>query len=252
TEITNPRIDIEESHGSGCNFSAAATAYLARGFALEEACRMANEYVHDAIKNAVTVGKGLPVTNPLSAIYRDAMRHRVLYDLQAAVDRLVSLEGFYRMIPETQTNFAYALPDAASHVEVAAVRGRIARAGSAAVQVSRVEFGASRHMASAVLAYMGVSPSTRAVINVRLDHDILVVCNSLYKVSSYDRSKEPRDVKKKEGSTISWGTRAALAKNPGAEVIYHEGDIGKEPMITVFGRNPAEVVHRIEQILKVC
>ena len=252
TEITNPRIDIEESHGSGCNFSAAVTAYLARGFALEEACRMANEYVHDAIKSAITVGKGLPVTNPLSAIYRDAVRHRVLYDLQAAVDRLVSLEGFYRLIPETQTNFAYALPDAASHAEVAAVRGRIVKAGNAAVQVSRVEFGASRHMASAVLAYMSVSPSTRAVINVRLDRDILAACKSLFKVSSYDRSKEPRDVKRKEGSTISWGTRAALFQNPGAEVIYHEGDVGKEPMMTVFGRNPAEVASKIEHVLKVC
>ncbi|UVS69830.1 bifunctional hydroxymethylpyrimidine kinase/phosphomethylpyrimidine kinase [Nitrososphaera viennensis] len=253
TEITNPRVvDIKESHGSGCNFSAAATAYLARGLALEEACRLANEYVHDAIKNAVTVGKGLPVTNPLSAIYKDAMRHRVLAELQAAVDRLVSLEGFYRLVPETQTNFAYALPDASSHSEVAAVRGRIARAGNAAVQVSRVEFGASRHMASAVLAYMSIRPSTRAVANIRLDPAILAAFRSLFEVSSYDRSKEPQDVKRKEGSTISWGTKAALSKNPEAEVIYHEGDVGKEPMITVFGRNPAEVVYKIEQVLKIC
>lgn len=251
TEITNPRVDIKESHGSGCNFSAAATAYLARGLALEEACRMANEYVHDAIKNAVMVGKGLPVTNPLSEIYRDAMRHRALAELQAAVDRLVSFEGFYRLIPETQTNFAYALPDATSHFEVAAVRGRIARAGNSAVQVSRVEFGASRHMASAVLAYMSVRPAARAVINIRLDPEILAACKSIFKVSSYDRSREPRDIKRKEGSTISWGTKAALAKNPGAEAIYHEGDIGKEPMMTVFGRNPAEVAYKIEQLLKI-
>jgi hydroxymethylpyrimidine kinase/phosphomethylpyrimidine kinase len=253
-EITNPRVDIKESHGSGCNFSAAVTAYLARGMALEEACRMANEYVHDAIKNAVAVGRGLPVTNPLSSIYKDAMRHRVLAELQAAVDRLVSLDGLYRLIPETQTNFAYALPDAANHSEVAAVRGRMARAGNAVVQVSRVEFGASRHMASAVLAYMSIRPATRAVANIRFGQEVLAACKTLFKeqVSSYDRSKEPADVKKKEGSTISWGTRAALAKNPKAEVIYHKGDVGKEPMITVFGRSPAEVVYKIEQILKIC
>lgn len=250
TEIANPRVNIRESHGSGCNFSSAATAYLARGMALEEACRMANQYVHDAIKNALRVGRGLPVTNPLSAIYRDAMRHRVLTELQEAVDRLVSLPRFYTLLPETQTNFAYALPDASDHSEVAAVRGRIARAGRQAVQVSRVEFGASRHMASAVLAYMSVRPHARSVINVRYEPEIVEACRQLFSVSSYDRSKEPKGVKEKEGSTISWGTRAALAKNLKAEAIYHKGDIGKEPMITVFGRNPADVVSKIERLLK--
>jgi hydroxymethylpyrimidine/phosphomethylpyrimidine kinase len=250
TEIANPRVNIKESHGSGCNFSSAATAYLARGMALEEACRMANEYVHNAIKNALRVGRGLPVTNPLSAIYRDALRHRVLSELQEAIDRLLALPKFYMLLPETQTNFTYALPDASDHSEVAAVRGRIVRAGSKAVQVSRVEFGASRHMASAVLAYMSVKPYSRAVINIRYEPEIIEACKELFAVSSYDRSKEPRGVKEKEGSTISWGTKAALTKNPKAEVIYHRGDVGKEPMVTVFGKNPADIVSKIERLLK--
>ncbi len=249
TEIANPRVNIRESHGSGCNFSSAATAYLAKDATLEEACRMANEYVHAAIKNALRIGRGLPVTNPLSSIYRDAMRHRVLSELQEAVDRLLSLPRFYTLLPETQTNFAYALPDAYDHSEVAAVRGRIVRAGSKAVQVSRVEFGASRHMASAVLAYMSVRPHVRSVINIRYEPEIVEACRSLFAVSSYDRSKEPRGVKEREGSTISWGTKAALARKPGAEVIYHKGDIGKEPMITVFGKSPADVVEKIARIL---
>ncbi len=249
-EITNPRINIKESHGSGCNFSAAVTAFLARGSALEEACIMANEYIHDAIKNVVMLGRGLPITNPLSIIYKDAMRYRVLADLQAAVDSLVSLEGFYHLIPETQSNFAFALPDATSHLDVAAVRGRIARAGNTAIQVSRVEFGASRHMASAILSYMSVRPTIRAVINIRFDQEILIACKSLFRTSSYDRTKEPRDVKKKEGSTVSWGTKTALAKSSTAEAIYHKGDIGKEPMITLFGKNPAEVVDKVERVLK--
>lgn len=249
TKISNPRIDIEESHGSGCNFSAAATAYLARGFALEDSCRMANEYVHMAIKNAVRVGRGLPVTNPLSAIYKDAMRYSTMLELEQAVDRLSPMKGFYRLIPETQTNFVYALADATDHADVAGIRGRIVRAGERAIPVSRTEFGASRHMASAVLAYMQVDSSMRSVINIKFNKDIIEICRSLFKVSSYDRSKEPREVKQKEGSTISWGTKSAIERRPGADVIYHKGDIGKEPMVTVFGRNPAHVAGKIEQIL---
>jgi hydroxymethylpyrimidine/phosphomethylpyrimidine kinase len=252
TKISNPRVDIEESHGSGCNFSAAATAYLAKGFTLEESCRMANAYVHFAIKNAVRVGRGLPVTNPLSAIYKDAMRYGAIMELQQAVDRLIAIKGLYKLIPETQTNFVYALADATSHADVAGIVGRMARADERVIPVSRIEFGASRHMANAILAYMSVDPSTRSVINIRFEQKILKICKSLFKVSSYDRSREPKSVKQKEGSTISWGTRDALVRRPGADVIYHKGDIGKEPMITVFGKNPSHVADKIEQIASRC
>lgn len=250
TRITNPRVKIAESHGSGCNFSSAVTAYLARGTALHDACKMANEYVHIAIKNAVRVGRGLPVTNPLSAIYRDASRYHVLVELQAAVEQVSTLADLYKLIPETQTNFVYALHDAADTSEVAGVRGRIVRIGNSAVPASYIEFGASRHVASAIIAYMSVSPAFRAGINIRLDDRLVMVCKSLFSVSSYDRSREPRGVKKKEGSSVSWGTLQALSRNPKADVIYHMGDIGKEPMITIFGRNPGEVAAKIKAILK--
>lgn len=251
TEITNPRVrDVAESHGSGCNFSSAVTAYLAKGIRLGDACKMANEYVHNAIKNAVTVGKGLPVTNPLSAIYRDASRYQVIAGLQQAVEQVAALPDFYRLIPETQTNFAYAVADASGISDVAGVRGRIVRIGNSAVPASYIEFGASRHVASAIIAYMSINPSMRSAINIRLDEKVLAACKSLFAVSSYDRSKEPKGVKSKEGSSVSWGTRDALSKNPKTDVIYHEGDIGKEPMIMVFGKNPGEVAARIKTLLK--
>jgi predicted fused transcriptional regulator/phosphomethylpyrimidine kinase len=79
----------------------------------------------------------------------------------------------------------------------------------------------------------------------------LYISKSLFSVSSYDRSKEPTGIKKKEGSNVTWGTLQALSKNPRADIIiYHKGDIGKEPMITVFGKNPDEVAAKIKEILK--
>jgi hypothetical protein len=75
-------------HGSGCNFLSAVTEYVARGAALEDACRMSNGHAHIAIKNAIRIGRGLPVTNPLSAIYPEASRYHVLAELQAAVEQV--------------------------------------------------------------------------------------------------------------------------------------------------------------------
>jgi hydroxymethylpyrimidine kinase / phosphomethylpyrimidine kinase / thiamine-phosphate diphosphorylase len=249
-KFTNPRLKIKEIHGSGCNFSSAVTAYLAEGMALAEACKMANEYVHTAIRNAVKVGRGLPIANPLSIIYRDANRYRILEELQHAAEQVSMLDGFYKLIPETQTNFAYALLNAAEVSDVAAVRGRIIKIENTAAPASYIKFGVSTHVASAVLAYMNINPDFRSAINIRFDEMIVDVCKSLFSVASYDRSKEPKKIKRKEGSTVAWGILAALSKNPQAEVIYHTGDIGKEPMITLFGRNPREVVNKIKAILK--
>ena len=250
SRMSNPRIKTGETHGSGCNFSAAATAYLARGLDHVTACFQANEYVYGAIRDAMRVGRGMPVTSPLASMYRDAQRYVTLTELQSAVDRITSLRDFWRLIPETRTNFAYAVPFAAGPEDVAGVRGRIGMVRDATAPVCRVEFGASRHMASAIVAYMKVRPAIRSVINIKYEDKLVHVASSLFQVSSYDRTKEPVHIKRREGSSVSWGTGVALAKNPAAEVIYHKGAIGKEPMITVFGKNPADVFGKIERILK--
>ena len=67
--ISNRRIKVPPIHGSGCNFSAALTAFLARGFGLIEAFRSANLYVHESILNGFRPGRGLLVIDPVYRIY---------------------------------------------------------------------------------------------------------------------------------------------------------------------------------------
>jgi hydroxymethylpyrimidine kinase/phosphomethylpyrimidine kinase len=250
SKFKNPRLETKEIHGSGCNFSAAVTAYLAKGMAVIEACKLANEYVHTALRGSIKVGKGLPVANTLSTTYRDANCYRTLVELQHAVDQVSMLDGFHRLIPETQTNFAYAIPEANKISDVAAVRGRIIKIENAAVTASYVKFGASCHVASAVISYMSVKPEFRAAINLKFDNRIVDICKSLFRVSSYDRTEEPKKTKRREGLSVAWGVHIAVSKNPMADVIYHKGDVGKEPMILLFGRHPTEVIYKIEAILK--
>jgi hydroxymethylpyrimidine/phosphomethylpyrimidine kinase len=64
--IKNSRIDIGETHGSGCNFSAAVTAFLARGFSVHHSCLMAGQYVREALRGATPLGKGHPISMPRS------------------------------------------------------------------------------------------------------------------------------------------------------------------------------------------
>jgi hydroxymethylpyrimidine kinase / phosphomethylpyrimidine kinase / thiamine-phosphate diphosphorylase len=249
-KISNPRIKVRETHGSGCNFSSAATAYLARGFPLIDASKLANQYVHNALKNTLRLGKGLVVTNPLSKIYDDASRYNILQELQHVIDEIHTLNDFGRLIPETQSNLVFALPDAKDISNVAGVKGRIIKIGNTARSASIVEFGASTHVASAVLAYMTIDCTIKSALNLKYDEKLLYACRSLFEISHYDRSEEPKNIKKNEGMTIFWGIKNALVKNPKAKVIYHKGDIGKEPMIIIFGRDPNEVINKIKKILK--
>jgi hydroxymethylpyrimidine kinase / phosphomethylpyrimidine kinase / thiamine-phosphate diphosphorylase len=248
-KFSNPWIDVKESHGSGCNFSAAAAAFIAKGFNLIQSCRLANQYVHNAIKNVLKIGHGLVVTNPISGIYHDANRYNILRELQLVVNKIEVLNNFSKVIPETQSNIVFALPDAKTALDVAGVKGRIVRIDDIARAVSNVEFGASRHVSSAVLSYMKVDPTIRSGMNIKFDEKIFSVCRSLFQISEYDRTSEPVNVKKKEGKTIYWGIKSALIKNRSAQIIYHKGDVGKEPMIMIFGRNPSEVFERIKGIL---
>jgi hydroxymethylpyrimidine/phosphomethylpyrimidine kinase len=56
-EFKCPRVDTSETHGTGCMFSAALTAFLAKGKTLDKAVEEAQKHVHHALKNSVSVGK---------------------------------------------------------------------------------------------------------------------------------------------------------------------------------------------------
>jgi hydroxymethylpyrimidine/phosphomethylpyrimidine kinase len=57
-EFSGERIEGGGAHGTGCAFSAAITAWIARGAELEEAVRKAKEFVARALKYAFQLGEG--------------------------------------------------------------------------------------------------------------------------------------------------------------------------------------------------
>ncbi|MBI3030493.1 MAG: bifunctional hydroxymethylpyrimidine kinase/phosphomethylpyrimidine kinase [Candidatus Rokubacteria bacterium] len=61
TAFSAPRIDSANTHGTGCTFSAAIAAGLARGRPLPEAVRDAKAYVTRAIHEGFAPGKGVGV-----------------------------------------------------------------------------------------------------------------------------------------------------------------------------------------------
>lgn len=60
---TEKRIDTVNTHGTGCTYAAAITAYLSHGLSLEDAVRKGKFFVTEAIRYSFDLGKGSGPTN---------------------------------------------------------------------------------------------------------------------------------------------------------------------------------------------
>ena len=70
-----------------------------------------------------------------------------------------------------------------------------------------------------------------------------------FKIASFDRAKEPRSVRVREGSSLEWGTEKAIT-NYGSvpDIIYDLGGIRKEEMIRVIAKDMGSLVDKILSI----
>jgi hydroxymethylpyrimidine/phosphomethylpyrimidine kinase len=69
-ELRVPVVPTENDHGTGCTHSAALAAYLAHGFPLRDAARLAQQFVVDRLEESATwsLGRG---RGPVSHLYKE-------------------------------------------------------------------------------------------------------------------------------------------------------------------------------------
>ncbi|MFS0614307.1 bifunctional hydroxymethylpyrimidine kinase/phosphomethylpyrimidine kinase [Lederbergia ruris] len=80
-KLRSERIHTKDTHGTGCTFSAAITASVAKGKRMEEAVRIAKDYIHVAIKEGLHLGKGHGPTNHWAyRSYKAEIKEVVLLD----------------------------------------------------------------------------------------------------------------------------------------------------------------------------
>jgi len=237
------RVIPGKNRGSGCNFSIALAHQIARKSNLVDAVRFAKKFTFDAIESSQKIGRGARITSPRI----DAVKSELL----SAILKFQTMEGAARLIPEVQTNFVFARQDSKRITDVAGVRGRIVKTGDSVTTAGDVEYGGSRHVATAILTAQKRFRHTRSAINVKFDERTVRKMKGMgYTVLSYDRKKEPRGSRSKENSTVMWGVADAIknARSP-PDAVYHKGDVGKEPMIIIFGTNPSDVLEKIKSVI---
>ena len=255
-EYRAPRISDACTHGTGCCFSAAITGFLAKGLGLEEAVRRAKEFVTTAIKYGLRIGKGHCPVNPTAWLEIPAEKHRVLENLSEALELLEKNSDVLKhFFPEVHINLVMSLPKqyAVDENSVAGVPGRITMIKGVLKAPAPPCFGASKHMARAVLTLMEYDPRMRSGMNLAYDPRLVKAAESLgLKVSFFDRKEEPPEVRSVEGATTPWGVREAVRRLGGMipDVIIDFGCCGKEPLTFIFDENPLKVVKKAVMIAR--
>jgi len=248
-EYPTPRIPTKNTHGTGCTFASAIATELAKGETVQTAVKQAKAFITTAIRFSLPLGKGHGPTNPYAMIANEMERFQVIQDLNMALEKLQK-NKIGNLIPEVHSNLGYALPFAENSEDVAAFPGRITKLHNSIATLSTPEFSSSRHIASIILTLMKHDPNFRSVMNIRFSEKIIQTCEGVgLKVRSFDRADEPLRIKSQEGSSLEWGTQEVLKKqNEIPDIIFDRGDVGKEPMVRVIGKNPGEVVRKVLKI----
>ena len=235
-------------HGSGCSFSAALTAELAKGYDLYTAAAKAKAFVHDGIMDGDTISNFM-VVNPARRMQIDADRYRVLENLREAVGLLKRTRGFKEVIPEVGTNIGMAIEGATGIEDIAAVDGRI-HPTHEGIHLGCIEFGVSSHIARMILTMMKYEPDKRSAINIKYTPELVSACeNAGLRLAYFERDKEPMGVE-----TMVWGIEEALkqgsrGRGKAPDVIFDRGAYGKEAMIRIFDTTAVGVVKRLRSLL---
>ena len=248
-----PRISDRKAHGSGCTLSALITGLLALEEKPVDAVHKAKRILWSMIYEGYQPGSGSDVLNHSCDIAREVPpsfptneHFNVWLELKTSVDKLLSFLPI-QYIPEVGMNIGYALPDAKKPEDVCAVNGRIVKTLDKPIRCGSLMFGASKHVSSIILAAMSFDQRFRCAMNLRYSEENIEKCKKAgFKIGSFDRMGEPMKVK----STMEWGTKEVV-KQLGftPDAIYDKGGKGKESMIRILGKNPEDIVKKVQKFI---
>jgi hydroxymethylpyrimidine/phosphomethylpyrimidine kinase len=137
--------------------------------------------------------------------------------------------GIGPLVPEVGTNVAGATPYAERPDETAAVEGRITQTLSGASPNRGVRFGASTHVATALLAAREADPGLRVAANYRHDDTV---------AAALDATDVPVATVERPGE--SDGDTAESARVPRAAVQEAVADTAETPVAVVDPASPVE------------
>lgn len=246
---------IEELAGDICEGRITQTEALTRvcGLCFQMRNRGAMCEIHGKAVPSIVPGQCSFCLQDLTALKRRSLEeYQVTENVRQAVRLMENTWELSHLIPEIGMNIVMAKPEARGVDEVVGIPGRVRPIAGRPYAAGPPQFGGSSHVANAVLTIIGFDPSVRSAVSLRFDPLVLEICEGLGSVISFfDRSEEPPEVKRVDGRTIPWGIERAVRRVGRApDVVYDLGDVGKEPMIFLFGKDALDVAYSAVRVAK--
>ncbi|MFA6223660.1 MAG: bifunctional hydroxymethylpyrimidine kinase/phosphomethylpyrimidine kinase [Desulfomonilaceae bacterium] len=248
-EFQTLRVRTRHTHGTGCTLSAAIATMIARKMPMMECIDKAKRMLYRALRFSLGIGKGIGPLNHYASIAREIARTQVIEELDKALERLKRL-NIGHLIPEVQSNLAFAIPYAETVNDVASFPGRIVRLVNTIDTLKGAKFGASRQIHHLLLAAMEYDHDRRSAMTVAYSESLVKRIRTLgFEVAEFDRKRTPPDLQQEEGSTLAWGVQDVmeeLGRVPDA--IFDRGALGKVPLIRLFGKDPSSIVDLVARL----
>lgn len=165
-----------------------------------------------------------------------------LADVRAAARTLSTTPGMAGFVPNVGSNIGAALPDAETPTDVAAIPGRVYAVDGRVEVPANPEFGASRHVATVLLAAATVDPSLRGAVNLTTDDAFLAAARERgIETMAFDADYEDREHRLRE----RFADRESVPR-----VLYHEGAFGIEPITYVLGADAEDAVQYAAELVE--
>jgi hydroxymethylpyrimidine kinase/phosphomethylpyrimidine kinase len=247
--LKRQRID-RTVHGTGCIFSSLMISFLANDYDQREAFVASGKTMGELLGDSYRIDKdGYFYASPGITNSVLSEKWRVLQALKQA-GAMLRRGNMVELIPEVQLNVGYALKSARGIEDIAAFPGRIGRHEGQMYIKGEPAFGASSHVATLILTYMKYYPHMRSCASVKYDRKFVekALKNGL-NVLFFDRKEKFKGFKEAEGRNLDIIVDEALkGTSSPPDIIYDPGDVGKEPIVRLFGRDPLEITKKMEMI----
>jgi len=161
----------------------------------------------------------------------------VIEEIENAFNILSTCQNFDRILPEVRTNIVMCIKDAKKIEDVAAYPGRITAVRGRAFSFFKPEFGASRHLASVLLAARLVNKNIRGATCIKYDKDIKKAIEKLgITCAIMDRSR--------------FNNLEDFIKNLTnlEDGVIDPGGVQVEPVVYLFGKDATEAVRKVLKV----
>ena len=235
-------------HGTGCVFSSAITAFLAKGCSIENAITKAEEFFVGKFQKFIE----LPDKGKIIDLTISNERLKVINQIKEVYNFISHSKNFSNLIPEVRMNISCSLLNANKRVEIAGIEGRITIIDGYPHASGEIKFGASDHTARLILSAKKFEHSINLVMNLKYIPELIksIQEKTDLEVTEIVREEQPKEIKIKEYSTMEWLIKESIEKKGRIpDIIWDKGSIGKEPMIRLFSRNSKEMISKLKQII---